>query len=139
MTEGQRELAFNLLKASLSADGLKQTRDIMKLNGTLAELTQRFEEYGHGCIGSRSWANPAPLKPWGWQLDGHHVVINYFVLGDQVVMSPVFMGSEPVKAEGGQFKGAEVSSGEQDKGLGSSRCSMPNSGQRQSWVMPRPN
>ena len=46
MTEGQRELAFNLLKASLSADGLKQTRDIMKLNGTLAELTQRFEEYG---------------------------------------------------------------------------------------------
>ena len=46
MTDGQRELAFNLLKASLSADGLKQTRDIMKLNGTLAELTQRFEEYG---------------------------------------------------------------------------------------------
>jgi len=45
MTEGQRELAFNLLKASLSADELKQTRDIMKLNGTLAELTQRFEEY----------------------------------------------------------------------------------------------
>ena len=60
---------------------------------------------------------PSATKPWGWQLDGHHVVINYFVLGDQVVMSPVFMGSEPVKAEGGQFKGAEVCQTEQDKGL----------------------
>ena len=46
MTKGQRELAFNLMESSLSARGLKQTRDIMKLNGTLAELTNRFDEYG---------------------------------------------------------------------------------------------
>jgi hypothetical protein len=45
------------------------------------------------------------------------VIINYFVLGDQVVMTPVFMGSEPVKAEGGKFKGTEVLQSEQDKGL----------------------
>ena len=92
MTEGQRELAFNLLNASLSADGLKQTRDIMKLNGTLAELTQRFEEYGQWLYWITIMGEPSATKPWGWQLDGHHVVINYFVLGDQVVMSPVFMG-----------------------------------------------
>jgi len=24
----------------------------------------------------------------GFQLDGHHLIINYFVLGDQVVMVP---------------------------------------------------
>ena len=48
---------------------------------------------------------PSSDKPWGWQLDGHHVVINYFVLGDQVVMTPVFMGSEPVRAESGKFQG----------------------------------
>ena len=46
MTKGQRELAFNLLISRLSVRGLKQTQDIMKLNGTLAELTKRFEEYG---------------------------------------------------------------------------------------------
>ena len=116
MTDGQRELAFNLLKASLSADGLKQTRDIMKLNGTLAELTQRFEEYGQWLYWITIMGEPSH-QAVGLQLDGHHVVINYFVLGDQVVMSPVFMGSEPVKAEGGQFKGAEVCQAEQDKGL----------------------
>ena len=117
MTEGQRELAFNLLRASLSARGLKQTQDIMKLNGTLAELTNRFDEYGEGLYWITIMGEPSATKPWGWQLDGHHVVINYFILGDQVVMSPVFMGSEPVKAESGKFKGTIVCQAEQDKGL----------------------
>jgi hypothetical protein len=36
-----------LLRAALSARGLKQTRDIMRLNETLAELTGgNFDEYG---------------------------------------------------------------------------------------------
>ncbi len=117
MTKGQRELAFNLLRTSLSARGLKQTQDIMKLNGTLAELTQRFDEYGQWLYWITIMGEPSATKPWGWQLDGHHVVINYFVLGDQVVMSPVFMGSEPVKAENGKFKGTIVSQAEQNKGL----------------------
>ena len=117
MTKGQRELAFNLLRTSLSARGLKQTQDIMKLNGTLAELTNRFDEYGEWLYWITIMGEPSATKPWGWQLDGHHVVINYFVLGDQVVMSPVFMGSEPVKAEGGKFKGTIVCQAEQDKGL----------------------
>ena len=117
MTKGQRELAFNLLRTSLSARGLKQTQDIMKLNGTLAELTNRFDEYGEWLYWITIMGEPSATKPWGWQLDGHHVVINYFVLGDQVVMSPVFMGSEPVKAETGKFKGTIVCQAEQDKGL----------------------
>ena len=117
MTKGQRELAFHLMKASLSARGLRQTRDIMKLNGTLAELTRKPDEYGEWLYWITIMGEPSATKPWGWQLDGHHVVINYFVLGDQVVMSPVFIGSEPVKAEGGKFKGTEVCQAEQDKGL----------------------
>ncbi len=117
MTKGQRELAFHLMKASLSARGLRQTRDIMKLNGTLAELTRKPDEYGEWLYWITIMGEPSATKPWGWQLDGHHVVINYFVLGDQVVMSPVFMGSEPVKAEGGKFKGTVVCQAEQDKGL----------------------
>jgi len=39
MTGSQRDAAFGLLEASLSARGLKLTRDIMRLNETLAELT----------------------------------------------------------------------------------------------------
>ena len=43
---------------------------------------------------------PSAAEPWGWQLDGHHAIINYFVLGDQVVMTPLFAGSEPVDRDG---------------------------------------
>ncbi len=117
MTQKQRKLAFDLMQASLSAKGLEKTRDIMKLNGTLAELKNNFTEYGEWLYWITIMGEPSADKPWGWQLDGHHVVINYFVLGDQVVMTPVFMGSEPVKADAGKFKGTVVMQDEQNKGL----------------------
>ena len=60
---------------------------------------------------------PSATEPWGWQFDGHHAVINYFVLGDQVVMSPHFAGSEPVTATSGKYKGTSVMQDEQDQGL----------------------
>jgi hypothetical protein len=117
MSAAQRRLAFNLMRASLSAQGLKQTRDIMKLNGTLAELTNNYDEYSEWFYWITIMGEPSATKPWGWQLDGHHAIINYFVLGDQVVMSPVFMGSEPVKTDSGKFKGTVVLQAEQNHGL----------------------
>ncbi|MEQ1829419.1 MAG: DUF3500 domain-containing protein [Pirellula sp.] len=117
MSETQRKLAFDMLQQSLSAKGLKKTQDIMKLNGTLAELANNFDEYGEWLYWITIMGKPSDKDPWGWQLDGHHVVINYFVLGDQVVMSPVFMGSEPVEAKQGKFKGTVVMQDEQNKGL----------------------
>src|SRR5690606_18730198 len=53
----------------------------------------------------------------GWQLDGHHLIVNYFVLGDQVVMTPLFVGSEPVTAAAGKFKGTTILQDEQAAGL----------------------
>lgn len=113
----QRELAFGLLRSALSAKGLKTTQDIMKLNGTLAELTNNSREYGEWLYWITIMGKPSAKEPWGWQLDGHHVIINYFVMGDQVVMTPVFMGSEPIRAESGKFQGTEVLQPEQEKGL----------------------
>jgi hypothetical protein len=118
MTEAQREAAFGLLRASLSAKGLKQSRDIMRLNHTLGELNMNnFEEYGEWLYWITVMGTPSEKEPWGWQLDGHHLVINYFVLGDQVVMTPTFMGSEPVRATSGRYKGTEVMQDEQNRGL----------------------
>lgn len=118
MTPPQREAALNLLRASLSAKGLQQSRDIMRLNHTLAELNDNnFEEYGEWLYWITVMGTPSAHAPWGWQLDGHHLVINYFVVGDQVVMTPTFMGSEPVRATSGKYAGTEVLQAEQDKGL----------------------
>ena len=60
---------------------------------------------------------PSATEPWGWQIDGHHLIVNYFVLGDQVVMTPVFMGGEPVVATTGKYAGNAVLQPEQDQGL----------------------
>lgn len=118
MSEAQRESAIGLLRASLSAKGLKLTRDIMRLNHTLGELNNNdMEQYGEWRYHITVMGKPSATEPWGWQLDGHHVIINYFVLGTQVVMSPVFVGSEPVIAESGKFKGTVILQQEQNDGL----------------------
>jgi hypothetical protein len=118
MSPEQRDNAFSLLRASLSARGLKQTRDIMRLNETLAELTgNNFEEYGEWQYHLTIMGRPSPTEPWGWQFDGHHAIINYFVLGDQVVMTPFFAGSEPVVATSGKYKGTSILQEEQNRGL----------------------
>jgi hypothetical protein len=118
MTPAQRELAFALFRAGLSAKGLTLTRNIMHLNETLGELTDgNFDEYGEFQYFVTVMGTPSDTEPWGWQLDGHHVIINYFVLGDQVVVTPFFAGSEPVKATSGKYRGTIVLQDEQNKGL----------------------
>ena len=123
MKDAQKDAAFGLLKAALSAKGLKLSRDIMRLNYTLGELNNNdFERYGEGAYWMTLMGEPSKTKPWGWQLDGHHLIINYFVLGDQVVMTPVFTGSEPVIAPSGKYQGTAVLQEEQSLGLKMARA-----------------
>jgi Protein of unknown function (DUF3500) len=118
MTPAQRDIAIALLQSGLSAKGLKQTRDIMRLNHTLGELNDNdFDRYGEWRYHVTVMGKPSPTEPWGWQLDGHHAIINYFVLGDQVVMTPLFAGSEPVTAHAGRFRGTSVLQDEQNRGV----------------------
>jgi hypothetical protein len=118
MSEAQRGAAFRMLEASLSAKGLTLTRDIMRLNHTLAELTgNNFVEYGEGKYWISMMGEPSATEPWGWQLDGHHLNLNYFILGDQVVMTPAFWGSEPTVATSGRYAGTAILLDEQNKGL----------------------
>jgi hypothetical protein len=49
------------------------------------------------------------------------LIINYFVLGDQVVVTPSFLGAEPVHAESGKYAGVRVFNGDEDCGLALAR------------------
>jgi hypothetical protein len=118
LSDEQKQSAFRLLSASLSAKGLKLTRDIMRLNHTLGELNgDNFDEYGEWRYHLTVMGKPDEVEPWGWQLDGHHAIVNYFVLGDQVVMTPLFAGSEPVIATSGKYSGTSILQEEQGAGL----------------------
>ncbi len=118
MNGTQRDAAFGLLRASLSAKGLKLSRDIMKLNETLGEMNNNdFVQYGEWKYHITVMGTPSKYQPWGWQIDGHHLIVNYLVMGDQVVMTPLFVGSEPVIAPMGKYKGLAILQDEQGAGL----------------------
>ena len=118
MNDSQQQAAWALLDASLSARGFNLARDIMRLNHTLGELNgDNFVEYGEGKYWLTIMGDPSPTEPWGWQLDGHHLIINFFVLGSQVVMTPAFWGSEPAVASSGKYANTRIMEEEQQKGL----------------------
>jgi hypothetical protein len=117
MTADQKDAAWGLLGSSLSPKGLTLSRNIMKTDQTLLELNEETLSYGEEKYFFTMMGLPSAVEPWGWQLDGHHLAINYFVLGDQVVMSPVFLGGEPVVTESGKYAGNAILQHEQDQGL----------------------
>ena len=113
----QTDAAMKLLAVSLSERGFATAIDIMRLEGHLADLLSDHEAYGEQRYWFTIMGEPSTTAPWGWQLDGHHLIINYFVLGDQTVMTPTFMGSEPMRADGGRFAGTAVLDEELAAGL----------------------
>lgn len=117
MNDPQKAAAWNLLRVSLSAQGLKTTQDIMKTEQTLLELNEESIRYGEEKYYFTVMGIPSATEPWGWQLDGHHLVINYFIQGGQVVMTPTFLGGEPVVAQSGKYEGNTILQDEQNLGL----------------------
>ncbi len=117
LSSAQRGAFFDLLRVTLSARGSAQARDIMRLNELLAELTGRPDDYGEWPYFASFFGVPSVDAPWGFQLDGHHLAINCVVVGDQLAMTPMFMGSEPCEGRGGRFAGIRVLNVEERVGL----------------------
>jgi hypothetical protein len=117
MNNQQRDCAFALLRESLSQRGFEEALDLMHLNETVLELTGRLSEYGEDLYWLSIMGTPSASEPWGWQWDGHHLIINYFILGDQVVVTPTFLGAEPVHAVSGKYAGVRAFKGDEDRGL----------------------
>ena len=117
LTPAQRQRALAVVEASLSAPGFRTARDVMRLNDLVRHITGNAEEYGEWLYWLSVMGQPSASEPWGWQLDGHHLIVNCFVLGDQVVLTPMFMGSEPVAAESGPYAGTRVFQAEEEQGL----------------------
>jgi len=116
MSETQRERAYALMRAALGAKTYETARNAMRLNETLAEMTGLPLEFGELFYWVSIFGVPSASKPWGFQIDGHHCNINCFVLGDQMVLSPMLLGSEPVLAEEGIYKGVTVLREEEGRG-----------------------
>ncbi len=122
MSRGQRESAMELMRESLSAKGLQLSLDIMKTDQALREINQDILSFDEDLYFFKIMGLPSATEPWGWQINGHHLMISYFVLADQVVMSPSFLGGEPVKIVAGKYAGTRILQQEQDRGLAMMRA-----------------
>lgn len=112
-----RDAILALVQASLSAQGFDKARNCMKTNAFLGQLCQLENIMNEWSYNFLLFGEPSMDEPWGWNLYGHHLCLNVFVLGRQMVISPTFMGAEPNVIDAGPNQGIALFETEQDVGL----------------------
>jgi hypothetical protein len=112
-----RDAALAVVRATLSARGYAQARDVMRINGLLVDITGRPDEFGEWPYFFSIFGDPDTDAPWAWQIDGHHLNVNACVVGDRLSVTPTFMGSEPCTVPAGPLAGTRVFEPETRAGL----------------------
>ena len=112
-----RAAILQIIEASLSPKGFEKARGCMKTNAFLGELCQVETIMNEWSYNFLLFGEPSESEPWGWNLYGHHLCLNVFVMGGQMVISPTFMGAEPNVIDEGPNKGLKLFDLEQDGGL----------------------
>jgi hypothetical protein len=107
LSDEKRSRAMSMIRASLSDMGYLQVVDFMRLNLTVGELRHEEHLLNEWLYWVTVYGDPGG-DVWGWQLDGHHVNVNCVFVGDQMTLTPSFMGAEPVRAIGGKYAGTTV-------------------------------
>lgn len=125
LLDEQRAAAMRLVQASFSPRGYGVVEDIRRTNELVRELTGLYVDFGINVYWLSIFGTPSADQPWGWQLDGHHLNLHCFVLGDQVVMTPMFVGAEPTTVRHGAFAGIHLFQPEQDHALELMRALTP--------------
>ena len=117
MDEKQRGLAKALLATGLSKSGNEKALTIMTLESVLKELegptgkmVRDPELYYFSIFGK-----PGAGETWGWRLEGHHLSLNYTIVGGKTVLGvPAFFGSNPGEVVSGPKKGTRVLGQDED-------------------------
>lgn len=116
MSPDERQAALALLKASLSANGLKKVVTIRSLEEVLRVIEgnnrRDGEQYYFTVFGE-----PSDKGTWGWRYEGHHASFNWTMVEGRVAgSSPQFMGANPADVKDGPRKGTRALAAEEDLG-----------------------
>ena len=98
----------------------------MRLNRFLGDLVGGPEVLGEWSYTFCLFGPPSQTDAWGWQLFGHHLCLSCLVIGGQMVLSPTFMGAEPIYADHGTFAGTKLFEDEERFGLALMRSLSPD-------------
>jgi hypothetical protein len=105
LADEQRKRAHELITASVSMEGYAKVVSIMAMEHVRRALVLASapasahlfdpERYCFRIFGAPGPAGARRPVPWGWQLAGHHVSLNFTVVGDYVSATPCMLGSVP--------------------------------------------
>ncbi len=131
LSDAQRMLLHDLLRASTSSQGYQKIAGIMWLDDILHEQSQeRLAERGDDEFFARlvaSWSSknywisffgdPSTDADWGYIITGHHLAASFTVVSGQIAFTPTFMGAEPYEVDAGPFAGWRAMSHEVERGF----------------------
>ncbi len=104
LSDPQRKLAHQLITASVSMPGYAKVVSIIAMEHvrramTLAAAPESAYLFDPERYYVRVFGTPGGSEPWGWQLAGHHVVLNFTVTGGRYLSgTPCMLGSVPAAA-----------------------------------------
>ncbi len=117
MRTDQRLLAMALLQTALSHRGYVQSVQVMALEQVLHEMENKNPTRDPNKYHFFLFGDPSLTESWGWRVEGHHLSLNFTIVGGQkVVVTPSFFGSNPAEVQSGPMKGLRVLSAEEDLG-----------------------
>ena len=113
----QQKLAHALLSSGLSRRGYAKAVTIMSLESILAELEGTGRRFARDpdLYHVTLFGTPSDEAPWGWRVEGHHVSVNFLVVGGRrIAPTPNFFGSNPARVPKGDLTGYRVLAAEED-------------------------
>jgi hypothetical protein len=116
MSNPGRFVAHELMRASLSSQGYLKAAAVFHREQILLNNGGDSANFGTGKYYFGVFGNPAADKRWGWQLDGHHLALNFTIVDGVMTGAPALWGAHPDQIERGDEAGWRVFAAERDKG-----------------------
>ena len=133
LSDPSRMAFHRLLSALLSSQGYLKATSIMQLDDILNTLYQQSLDKGeitpenfkrikdlkwsHDNYYVALWGKPHPSEPWGLSFGGHHLALSLTQQGENISVSPLFIGTDPSEVKSSKHAGWRVLSKEEDYGF----------------------
>jgi hypothetical protein len=115
MSPEQQELARRILRTALSQRGYLKANTIIELELVLREMGQNPRVRDPELYYFSVFGSPGPEQPWGLRAEGHHLSLNFTIVGDSLVATaPAFMGADPAEVRAGSRAGLRPLAAEED-------------------------
>lgn len=92
--EVSQKRAWTALQSLLSQDGFAKV-ELLATDIERASGAGTVSDYTVAVFG-----NPMVDPAWGLQFDGHHIALNFLVHGNDLILAPMFLGSQPLTING---------------------------------------